>query len=100
MDCAGSQRCVPRVLRAAVRDGGWLALRVLVSGAAGMVGRAVVRHCTALGDEVFAHDRTSLDITDAGAVFATLERGRPEAIINCAAWTDVDGCETDRERAI
>ena len=74
-------------------------MRVLVTGAKGMVGRAVVAHCAARADEVFAHDRASLDITDAHAVAATVERERPDVIINCAAWTDVDGCETDRERA-
>lgn len=64
-----------------------------------MVGRAVVEHCTALGDEVSAHDHRSLDIADETAVNSRLERERPEVIINCAAWTDVDGCETDRVHA-
>jgi dTDP-4-dehydrorhamnose reductase len=74
-------------------------LRVLVTGASGMVGRAVVAHCTALGDLVAAHDHASLDITDASAVSETFAHERPETIINCAAWTDVDGCELDTERA-
>ncbi len=64
-----------------------------------MVGHAVVEHCTAQGDEVFAHDHQSLDIADETAVSSRLERERPEVIINCAAWTDVDGCETNRARA-
>jgi dTDP-4-dehydrorhamnose reductase len=64
-----------------------------------MVGRAIVEHCAAQKDEVFAHDRNSLDITDADAVAAAYERERPETIINCAAWTDVDGCEIDRDHA-
>lgn len=64
-----------------------------------MVGRAVLEHCTALGDEVSAHDHQSLDIADATAVSSLFERERPEVVINCAAWTDVDGCETDRARA-
>jgi dTDP-4-dehydrorhamnose reductase len=74
-------------------------VRVLVAGAGGMVGRAVVEHCRAVGDEVFAHNRTSLDITRAEDVATTFRRARPEAVINCAAWTDVDGCELDPERA-
>jgi dTDP-4-dehydrorhamnose reductase len=74
-------------------------MRVLVTGAGGMLGRAAVAHCRAQGDEVFAHDHASLDITDAERVVATFERARPEAVFNCAAWTDVDGCESDRERA-
>jgi dTDP-4-dehydrorhamnose reductase len=64
-----------------------------------MVGRVVVEHCRAIGDEVFAHDRASLDITRAEDVATTFRRERPEAVVNCAAWTDVDGCELDPERA-
>lgn len=64
-----------------------------------MLARAVAEHCRALGDEVFAHDRRTLDTTDATAVKTIFERERPETIINCAAWTDVDGCESDAERA-
>ncbi len=74
-------------------------MRVLVTGAAGMVGRAVVAHCLASGDEVGAHDRARLDIADAAAVVAAFERERPDVVINCAAWTDVDGCEADPARA-
>ncbi len=64
-----------------------------------MVGRAVVEQCLAQGDEVFAHDRHSLDITNHESVKITLEHERPEALINCAAWTDVDGCESNRPLA-
>lgn len=64
-----------------------------------MLGQAVVAHCAANGDEVFAHNHQSLDITSAENVRATFARERPEAAINCAAWTDVDGCERDSERA-
>lgn len=64
-----------------------------------MLGRALVEHCRAGGDEVFAHDRQSLDITEAESVGLAFERERPEVVINCAAWTDVDGCELDPERA-
>ena len=70
--------------------------RVLVTGAAGRLGAAIVsafagsrRHC--------AHEGT-LDITDAAAVDAPLRRGRPDVIINCAAFNDVDGAE-DRRRS-
>ena len=74
-------------------------MRVLVTGAGGMVGRAVVEHCTAQQDEVFAHDHSSLDIANAEAVSEVFNRERPAVVINCAAWTDVDGCEIDHERA-
>jgi dTDP-4-dehydrorhamnose reductase len=65
-----------------------------------MVGRAVVECCAAQNDEVFAHDHSSLDITNAEAVSKVFERERPDIVINCAAWTDVDGCELDPVRAM
>jgi dTDP-4-dehydrorhamnose reductase len=74
-------------------------MRVLVTGAGGMVGRAVVAHCAALGDEVYAHERQSLDITDQEGVRSIFARERPNAVINCAAWTDVDGCELNPRQA-
>ena len=47
-----------------------------------------------------AYERARLDITNAPEVYATLARARPETVINCAAWTDVDGCELNPERAL
>jgi dTDP-4-dehydrorhamnose reductase len=71
----------------------------MVTGAGGMVGRAVREYCLASGDLVFPYDHQSLDIADFDSVTQALERDRPEVVINCAAWTDVDGCELDRDRA-
>jgi dTDP-4-dehydrorhamnose reductase len=73
-------------------------LRVLIAGAAGMVGRAVLEHCLAEGDEVFAYNHAELDISQAESVESEVERLLPEAIINCAAWTNVDGCELEPDR--
>jgi dTDP-4-dehydrorhamnose reductase len=64
-----------------------------------MVGQAVSEHCLASGDLVFPYDHQSLDIADFDGVTQALERDTPEVVINCAAWTDVDGCELDRDRA-
>jgi dTDP-4-dehydrorhamnose reductase len=74
-------------------------MRVLITGAAGLVGGAVTEHCRARGDEVEAVGHAALDITDERAVRVEFARLRPDAIINCAAWTDVDGCELDPQRA-
>jgi dTDP-4-dehydrorhamnose reductase len=74
-------------------------LRILVTGAAGLVGRALVEHCTAGGDELLAYDHQGLDITNTESVETVILRERPEAVINCAAWTDVDGCESNPEKA-
>ncbi len=64
-----------------------------------MVGQATVGHCQKIGDEVFAYDRKVLDIANAEAVQEIFLRDKPEAVINCAAWTDVDGCETNIPKA-
>jgi dTDP-4-dehydrorhamnose reductase len=74
-------------------------LRVLVTGSGGMVGRALVQYCEGLGDEVAAYDHERLAIEDLDAVRETLAREQPETVINCAAWTDVDGCERDPQAA-
>jgi dTDP-4-dehydrorhamnose reductase len=63
------------------------------------VGRALSEYCASCGDQVFSYDHRGLDISDLERVKQTLQRDKPDAVINCAAWTDVDGCELDRERA-
>ena len=64
-----------------------------------MVGRALRELCEASGDTVFAYDHAKLDIANAEDVSQAVEQTKPDAVINCAAWTDVDGCESDVERA-
>ncbi len=74
-------------------------MKVMVTGGAGMVGRAVVAHCQAQGESVTAFDHHALDITDELKLGETFAREHPDVLINCAAWTDVDGCEFDPDRA-
>ncbi len=74
-------------------------MRILITGAKGLVGSALAEHCSAAGDAVISCDHAGLDITDAGAVESVIVNERPEAVINCAAWTDVDGCESNSEKA-
>jgi dTDP-4-dehydrorhamnose reductase len=74
-------------------------LRVLVTGAGGLVGRATSDYCATQGDQVLRYDHGSLDITNAALVNAIIDEQRPDVVINCAAWTDVDGCEIDHARA-
>src|SRR5688500_4859666 len=64
-----------------------------------MVGRAICEHCEASGDTGFAFDRRALDIANTENVLQAIGRTKPDAVINCAAWTDVDGCESDPGRA-
>lgn len=74
-------------------------MKVLIAGAQGLVGNALVRHCKLMGDEVLAHPRQTLDIVDHELATKTITDAQPDIVINCAAWTDVDGCESDPERA-
>jgi dTDP-4-dehydrorhamnose reductase len=69
-------------------------MRVLVAGAAGMLGADVVAVAGSRGHECFGLARAELDVTDEHAVEATIARLAPEAIVNCAAWTDVEGAES------
>jgi dTDP-4-dehydrorhamnose reductase len=64
-----------------------------------MVGRVFSGYCRSSGDVVFSYDHSGLDISDPDHVRDTLKRDKPEIVINCAAWTDVDGCELNRDRA-
>ncbi len=74
-------------------------MRILLTGAAGMLAHDVRRVSERAGHELILVDLPELDITDEPAVIAFYERERPEATINCAAWTDVDGAESNRESA-
>jgi dTDP-4-dehydrorhamnose reductase len=79
-------------------------VRLLVTGAGGMLGREVMRAGERAGHELVGLPRAELDITDAPAVERAFARVRAElgsldAAINCAAWTDVDGAETHRAQA-
>ena len=74
-------------------------MRVLVTGANGMLGQRVVRDAEARGHEVRGTDLPELDLADPGAVGAFLRDAAPDVVVNCAAYTDVDAAETDEERA-
>jgi len=75
-------------------------VKLLVTGAGGMLGRAVVDCATQLGHDVRALARAELDITDAAAVRRAVLQARPGAVVNCAAYTNVDGAETDSVAAV
>jgi dTDP-4-dehydrorhamnose reductase len=74
-------------------------MKVLVAGAGGMLGRDFVLAATNAGHDVVAFDRPRMDVTDAAAVRRQFDRERPDMVINCAAWTDVDGAESAEEQA-
>jgi dTDP-4-dehydrorhamnose reductase len=72
---------------------------VLVAGAGGMLGLDVLRAGERAGHELVGLPRSELDVTDAQSVEDVFARVRPDAAINCAAWTDVDGAETHADEA-
>jgi dTDP-4-dehydrorhamnose reductase len=74
-------------------------VRLLVVGAAGMLGLDVLRAGERAGHELIGLDLPEIDITQEASVEAALSRTVPEAVVNCAAWTDVDGAESHAEQA-
>ena len=72
-------------------------MKILITGAGGQLGRdcqsVMAEH------EILPCTRRELDIADADAVATLLEKERPQVIINAAAYTAVDKCETEKEAA-
>ncbi|NDH92026.1 MAG: dTDP-4-dehydrorhamnose reductase [Actinobacteria bacterium] len=76
------------------------AVKILVTGAAGQLGRELVDVATGAGHDVFAASRAELDVTKPEVVRAVVLREQPAVIVHAAAWTAVDACESDREKAM
>ncbi len=74
-------------------------MRLLVVGAAGMLGLDMLRAGERAGHELIGLDLPEIDIVEEASVESALSRTAPEAVLNCAAWTDVDGAETHAEEA-
>lgn len=86
-------------------------MKILITGASGQLGTEIQRQLknggSALGPvperlknaTVIATDVNELDITDRDATIAFVRRHQPDTIISCAAFTNVDGCETNPEGA-
>lgn len=75
-------------------------LRILVAGAGGMLGRDFMIAARERGHYVTGYDHAALDITDPGAVNRAISTERPDVVVNCAAYTDVDGAESDERGAM
>ena len=71
--------------------------KILITGGAGMLGRTI---CSQLDEYGWvAPSSAELDITDADATKRVIEAQEPTVVVHCAAATQVDGCESERERA-
>jgi dTDP-4-dehydrorhamnose reductase len=73
-------------------------LKILVLGAGGMLGKDLVPILSAKG-QVWARDIGDFDITDPKKVQREVEALQPQVLVNAAAYTDVDGCESKKETA-
>jgi dTDP-4-dehydrorhamnose reductase len=71
--------------------------RVLVTGAGGQIGREVVQAFA--GDDVIAADHADLDVSDREAVLQAITSTTPDTVVHAGAWTAVDACEGDPDRA-
>ena len=74
-------------------------MKVLVAGAAGQLGKDVVARFAASGHDVVAAVRSDLDVSLREQVLGAVGAVGPDVLVNCAAYTAVDDCETDPYRA-
>ena len=75
-------------------------MKILVTGAGGLLGGAVVRAATERGHDVCALDRTALDVTDAESVQGRLRYEAPAVVMHCAGYTGVDDAEDGPDQAM
>ncbi len=74
-------------------------MRIVVTGARGQLGAAMVEECRRHHD-VVAFDRASLDVTDAGAVQTAMMGIKPDAVVNCTGYNAVDAAEEHPTEAL
>ncbi len=72
-------------------------MKVAVTGANGQLGKEIARQ--GAKHELILTDYDTLDVTDYSAVTAFMKTVRPDAVIHCAAYTNVDGAEADYDGA-
>lgn len=74
-------------------------MKAVITGAGGMLAVAVRDALEARGHEAVALDRASLDVTRPRDVESAILEAQPHAVVQCAAYTDVDGAESDEDAA-
>jgi dTDP-4-dehydrorhamnose reductase len=74
-------------------------VRVLITGAGGQLGHDLVAVCTEAGDEVVACSSSDLNLGDRDSVLSVITSVAPDVVVNAGAWTAVDACESDPDKA-
>lgn len=72
-------------------------MRILITGANGMLGSMLTKRLQDKNHEVIPTDRTQIDITNKENIHAKLDEIKPDALVNCAAYTNVEAAEDDEE---
>ena len=75
-------------------------MRIIVTGAAGQLGRELLLHCSSEGDDVIGLDRREFDLTSPDSIRRAVRLARPDVVVNCAAFTAVDACESTPDEAM
>lgn len=75
-------------------------MRVLITGGTGQLGMALQRVCVAAGDDVNSLGSAQCNVADRETVLQVVGAWQPTVILHCGAWTDVDGCEQNPEKAM
>src|SRR5437879_2497570 len=73
--------------------------RILITGGGGMLAKAVIAALQARGHQPVMLDRNALDVTDWRSVQSAFDHYLPKLVLNCAAFTKVDLCEDESDRA-
>lgn len=74
-------------------------MKVLVTGSSGMLGHDLLEVLSLKGWDTFGLDHHNGDVTDLKGLRSVVKEFRPDTVVHCAAFTDVDGCEKDPDRA-
>jgi len=80
------------------QGGGRASVRVLITGGAGQLATELAQ-VLGRSHDVVSRTRSELDVTRLADLFTAVDEVQPELVVNAAAYTDVDGCESDRDRA-
>ncbi|GAB5493411.1 MAG: dTDP-4-dehydrorhamnose reductase [Phototrophicaceae bacterium] len=74
-------------------------MRIVITGAKGKLGSRLA-HLLNQKHQLFSYGAQDLDISNFRLVKSVIQQIKPDIVINCAAWTDVDGCARDTDKAI